>query len=57
LARNFGLYKSAPKISHFNVVVSLFCPQGACEASLACSTCHVYVREDYLEKLSEPEEK
>lgn len=31
--------------------------EGACEASLACSTCHVYVREDYLEKLPEPEEK
>ncbi|XP_022799244.1 adrenodoxin-like protein, mitochondrial [Stylophora pistillata] len=31
--------------------------EGACEASLACSTCHVYVREDCLEKLPEPEEK
>ena len=31
--------------------------KGACEASLACSTCHVYVREDFLEKLPEPEEK
>ncbi|XP_078353750.1 adrenodoxin-like protein 1, mitochondrial isoform X1 [Oculina patagonica] len=31
--------------------------EGACEASLACSTCHVYVREDYLDKLPEPEEK
>ncbi|RMX43320.1 hypothetical protein pdam_00014979 [Pocillopora damicornis] len=31
--------------------------EGACEASLACSTCHVYVREDFLEKLPEPEEK
>ena len=26
---------------------------GACEASLACSTCHVYVEEDYYENLSE----
>ncbi|KAJ8363366.1 hypothetical protein SKAU_G00121970 [Synaphobranchus kaupii] len=25
--------------------------EGACEASLACSTCHVYVHEDYLDKI------
>ena len=30
---------------------------GACEASLACSTCHVYVHEDYWEKLTEADEK
>nr|CAG4641297.1 EOG090X0GMO [Eulimnadia texana] len=30
--------------------------EGACEASLACSTCHVYVDEDYYDKLSEPVE-
>lgn len=31
--------------------------EGACEASLACSTCHCYVTDDYLSKLPEPEEK
>lgn len=31
--------------------------EGACEASLACSTCHVYVREDYVAKLPEADEK
>ncbi|XP_050041743.2 adrenodoxin-like protein 1, mitochondrial isoform X2 [Dermacentor andersoni] len=31
--------------------------EGACEASLACTTCHVYVREDYCDKLPEPDEK
>lgn len=31
--------------------------EGACEASLACSTCHVYVKEDYLDQLPEPDEK
>lgn len=31
--------------------------EGACEASLACTTCHVYVHQDYLDKLTEPEEK
>lgn len=31
--------------------------EGACEASLACTTCHVYVLEDYLEKLPEADEK
>ena len=30
---------------------------GACEASLACSTCHVYVHEDYFDKLPEPKEE
>ncbi|KAH8286173.1 hypothetical protein KR054_003579 [Drosophila jambulina] len=31
--------------------------EGACEASLACTTCHVYVQHDFLEKLNEAEEK
>ncbi|TDG44283.1 hypothetical protein AWZ03_009311 [Drosophila navojoa] len=31
--------------------------EGACEASLACTTCHVYVKNDYLEKLNEADEK
>ncbi|KAK8743090.1 hypothetical protein OTU49_001519 [Cherax quadricarinatus] len=30
---------------------------GACEASLACSTCHVYVDDEYIEKLPEPLEE
>ncbi|XP_052860179.1 adrenodoxin-like protein 1, mitochondrial [Anopheles cruzii] len=31
--------------------------EGACEASLACTTCHVYVHGDYLDRLTAPEEK
>ena len=31
--------------------------EGACEASLACSTCHVYVKEEYLDKLPEPKDE
>ncbi|XP_046578536.1 adrenodoxin-like protein 1, mitochondrial isoform X2 [Haliotis rubra] len=31
--------------------------EGACEASLACSTCHVYVQENYMNTLEEPDEK
>ncbi|XP_072239965.1 ferredoxin-2, mitochondrial [Leuresthes tenuis] len=31
--------------------------EGACEASLACSTCHVYVSDDHFDKLPEPEER
>ncbi|GAB1602443.1 adrenodoxin-like protein 1, mitochondrial isoform X1 [Argonauta hians] len=31
--------------------------EGACEASLACSTCHVYVKEDFLDRLEEPKEE
>lgn len=31
--------------------------EGACEASLACSTCHVYVKEEFLDVLPEPLEE
>lgn len=31
--------------------------EGACEASLACTTCHVYVKEEFLNKLTEADEK
>jgi 2Fe-2S ferredoxin len=30
--------------------------EGACEGSLACSTCHVIVDEDYYDRLPEPSE-
>lgn len=30
--------------------------EGACEGSLACSTCHVIVEENYFEKLNEATE-
>ena len=31
--------------------------EGACEASLACSTCHVYVHTDFLDSIGEATEK
>ncbi|XP_043845155.1 ferredoxin-2, mitochondrial isoform X3 [Dromiciops gliroides] len=31
--------------------------EGACEASLACSTCHVYVSEEHLAVLPPPDER
>ena len=31
--------------------------EGACEGSLACSTCHVIVSEEWFDKLAEPEEE
>ncbi|XP_065182736.1 adrenodoxin-like protein 1, mitochondrial [Sycon ciliatum] len=31
--------------------------EGACEASLACSTCHVYVENGFFDKLEEPKEE
>lgn len=31
--------------------------EGACEASLACTTCHIYVKNDYLDKLNPAEEQ
>lgn len=30
--------------------------EGACEASLACTTCHVYVKDNYLTKLQDATE-
>ncbi|XP_056399443.1 ferredoxin-2, mitochondrial [Hyla sarda] len=31
--------------------------EGACESSLACSTCQVYVSTEYFDKLPEPDER
>ena len=31
--------------------------EGACEGSLACSTCHIIVEKDFFEKLPEPSEE
>lgn len=31
--------------------------EGACEASLACSTCHVVVEDDFFDRIPEPEEE
>ena len=31
--------------------------EGACEASLACCTCHVYVQQNYFDKLPQPKEE
>ena len=31
--------------------------EGACEASLACCTCHVYVEGDFFDQLEEAEEE
>lgn len=39
------------------VFISSSLSSGACEASLACSTCHVYVSSEHFEKLPEPEER
>ncbi|XP_074836055.1 ferredoxin-2, mitochondrial [Carettochelys insculpta] len=31
--------------------------EGACEASLACSTCHLYVSQEFVDKLPAPDER
>lgn len=38
----------------FIIVFYFYFYSGACEASLACSTCHVYVQDEYYARLSEP---
>ena len=44
--------KSVLEIAHENHIPL----EGACEGSLACSTCHVIVDEAYFDKLQEPKE-
>lgn len=39
------------------ILTTYFLIKGACEASLACTTCHVYVHDDYIDKLPPAEEK
>ena len=40
------------------IIKSVYFPlSGACEASLACTTCHVYVHEDYADTLPEASEE
>lgn len=39
------------------ICIVCLCVTGACEASLACSTCHVYVDQEYYDLLQEPVEE
>ncbi|GLH07448.1 Adrenodoxin-like protein, mitochondrial [Gryllus bimaculatus] len=48
--------KSFSSIMHVPLVKGIHCTQGACEASLACTTCHVYVKQEYFDKLPEADE-
>ncbi|MDA0939179.1 MAG: ferredoxin family 2Fe-2S iron-sulfur cluster binding protein [Proteobacteria bacterium] len=45
---------SVLEIAHKNNLYEL---EGACEGSLACSTCHVIVDEGFFKKLKEPSEE
>lgn len=47
---NFG--QSVLEIAHKNGIAL----EGACEGSLACSTCHVIVDKTYFDKLQKPTE-
>lgn len=40
-----------------SLLILTFLLAGACEASLACSTCHVYVDEKYYDKLPAPKDE
>lgn len=49
----------SPKVRksfRFTTFLSRLGNPGACEASLACSTCHVYVQDEYYDKLPDPVE-
>jgi len=39
-----------------NIFLNKWLSAGACEASLACSTCHVYVQDKYYDLLPSPVE-
>ena len=43
---------SVLEVAHRNMIDI----EGACEGSMACSTCHVIVRGDWFDKLEEPSE-
>ena len=47
----FYIFYSQMHNSRYNIEI-----EGACEASLACCTCHVYVDENYYSKLPAPVE-
>lgn len=44
---------SVLEVAHRNMIDI----EGACEGSMACSTCHVIVDEEWYPKLEEPEEE
>ena len=46
------LGQSVLEIAHRNSIDL----EGACEGSLACSTCHVIVDQEYFDRLAEPTE-
>jgi 2Fe-2S ferredoxin len=46
------LGQSVLEIAHRNKIDL----EGACEGSLACSTCHVIVEQEYFDRLAEPTE-
>lgn len=57
LGHRYGVGIEGTRVSHArHHGHSRRCLAGACEASLACSTCHVYVKEEYLDKLPDPQE-
>lgn len=61
VSRYIHVYTSNYMYSTIQVVLmNLLCCDlslGACEASLACTTCHVYVHPDYYDTLPEPLEE
>jgi len=46
------LGQSVLEIAHRNKIDL----EGACEGSLACSTCHVIIEQEYFDRLAEPTE-
>ncbi|XP_066129042.1 ferredoxin-2, mitochondrial isoform X3 [Saccopteryx bilineata] len=58
-ARNFKSYREPDEVvaQWMERQTGMRKDPGACEASLACSTCHVYVSEDHLELLPSPDER
>lgn len=59
LAHRYGIELEGKTLRPIQAFSSCLCWKcaGACEASLACSTCHVYVQEEYMDKLPEPKEE
>ena len=49
------IFKNEISLYIFNFAYCII--KGACEASLACCTCHVYVDQKFFDKLPEPKEE
>ncbi len=57
LEGNCFSYQYSDNAFFFDILKTRLISIGACEASLACSTCHVYVDNKYFDKIPSPKDE